>query len=417
MRVAVFGQGYVGLPLAMAAAAAGHHVIGFDLDAGKTAGLRAGQSHITDVPDAEIQRHLELGRYLPTSDIDQLAGYDIAVITVPTPLTDGVPDVSYIEAAADVAGYFLTEGSTVVLESTTFPGTTREIMLPRLEKESGLAPGQFHCGYSPERVDPGNQQWTLTTTPKIVSGMDDASLDAVDAFYISLGAPTVRVGTPEEAELAKIYENTFRQVNCALVNELAQHAHTLGINSRNVLKAAHTKPFGIMPFHPGPGTGGHCLPVDPEYLAWLLRTTHGQRFEMIEVANRVNHEQPDYVVRRFVEGLRNQGTSILGAKVAVLGYAYKPNTPDCRDTPASRIVDLLVEEGMEIVVFEPHAMLTILGAVSAHRVPSISDIRWADGVLVVTDHAEFNFAEIGENARYVLDTRNRVPAGEHVDTI
>jgi len=271
-RVVVVGMGYVGLPLAVLAARHGHTVVGFDCDADRVKWLAAGESYVEDVPSAELAELVEAGTFRPTARARDCAGFDIAIIAVPTPLRDGLPDLSYLEDAAGTLARYLRPGATVVVESTTYPGTTEELVAPLLEDGSGLVAGtDFHLGFSPERIDPGNTTWTLATTPKIVSGVDEASLGAVKEFYDGIVDTTIPVAAPKTAELAKLLENTFRHVNIALVNEIAMFAHGLGIDVWDVIDAAATKPFGFMPFRPGPGVGGHCIPVDPYYLAWRAR--------------------------------------------------------------------------------------------------------------------------------------------------
>ena len=271
-KVVVLGQGYVGLPLAMRAVAVGHDVVGFDTNEARIKTLAVGESYVTDVLPSEVRSALATGRFNPTTDETQLNGFDVGIIDVPTPLRDGVPDLSHVEQAARMLGRYVTPGSVVVLESTTYPGTTEELVAPLLETESGLTAGtDFHLGYSPERIDPGNQTWNLVNTPKVVSGITATSLTAVREFFDTLVDTTIAVGGTREAELTKLLENTFRHVNVALVNELAVYANDLGIDVWAALDAASTKPFGFMSFAPGPGVGGHCLPIDPSYLSWRVR--------------------------------------------------------------------------------------------------------------------------------------------------
>src|SRR5579872_3198928 len=337
-RLVLMGQGYVGLPVAMRAVAKGYSVVGFDVDEIRVKRLNAGESYVEDVPDEMLQQSLAAGRYRATTRERDCAGFDVAVITVPTPLRDGVPDLSYIEASARTLGRYLRPGATVVLESTTYPGTTEELVQPILEEMSGLLAGpDFHLGYSPERIDPGNPTWNFVNTPKVVSGIDAASLAAVDGFYGSLVDRTVPVAGTKEAELTKLLENTFRPVNVALVPELAMFAGDLGIDVWSAIDAASTKPFGYMPFTPGPGVGGHCLPIDPSYLSWKVRRTLGRSFRFVELANDVNEHMPDYVVGRLVLALNRMGRPVNGCKVLLLGMAYKKNTGDAREAPGTII--------------------------------------------------------------------------------
>ncbi|HEY7486776.1 MAG TPA: nucleotide sugar dehydrogenase, partial [Streptosporangiaceae bacterium] len=297
MRVVVMGQGYVGLPLGVRAAQVGHQVVGYDVDEQRVKSLSAGESYIEDIPSEALREVLDAGTFRPTSEGRACAGFDVALIAVPTPLREGLPDLSYAEEAARMLARYLRPGATVVVESTTYPGTTEELLKPILEDGSGLVAGtDFHLGYSPERIDPGNQVWTLISTPKIVSAVDEKSLRAVDAFYRTIVETTVPVSGTREAELAKLLENTFRHVNIALVNEIAMFAHELSIDVWEAIDAASSKPFGFMRFTPGPGVGGHCLPIDPSYLSWRVRQRLGEPFRFVELANDVNEHMPDYVV-------------------------------------------------------------------------------------------------------------------------
>ncbi|MDX6356673.1 MAG: UDP-N-acetyl-D-glucosamine dehydrogenase, partial [Streptomyces sp.] len=289
MRVVVVGQGYVGLPLAIRAAEVGHEVIGYDVDTGRIKSLAAGVSYVEDVSAERLLAAMDRGAYRPSDAARDCGGFDVAVVTVPTPLHEGVPDLRYIEESARTLARYLRPGATVVLESTTYPGTTQELFAPLLEDGSGLTAGaDFHLGYSPERIDPGNPVWGFKETPKVVSGVDAASLKAVQSFYGDLVDTTVPVGSPKEAELAKLLENTFRHVNIALVNEIAMFARHLDIDVWQAIDAASSKPFGFMRFTPGPGVGGHCLPIDPSYLSWRVKRSLGQNFRFVELANDVN---------------------------------------------------------------------------------------------------------------------------------
>jgi UDP-N-acetyl-D-glucosamine dehydrogenase len=358
-RVVVVGQGYVGLPLAMRAVEVGYDVVGFDVDERRIKMLEAGECFVEDIPSEVLAAALASGRYLPTTDTRVCARFDVAVIAVPTPLTDGVPDLSHIEQAATMLARFLRPGATVVLESTTYPGTTEELVVPLLEAGSGLAAGtDFHVGYSPERIDPGNAEFTLVNTPKVVSGIDPLSLDVVDRFYGSLVHTTVRVDGPKEAELTKLLENTFRHVNIALVNELAMFANDLGIDIWKAIDAASTKPFGYMRFTPGPGVGGHCLPIDPSYLSWRVRRRLGHSFRFVELANDVNDHMADYVARRVSDALNRHRKAVNGSKVLLLGLSYKRNTGDARESPALAIAQRLHAAGAHVSAVDPHATPT-----------------------------------------------------------
>lgn len=416
-KVVVVGQGYVGLPLAMRAVEVGFDVVGFDLDSGKIDGLAAGRTHIDDVSDADVQAALATGRYLPAMDAVSITGFDAAVITVPTPLRDGVPDLSFIESAGHLLAPHVTAGCTVVLESTTYPGTTEEVLAPILEQDSGLVAGQdFHLGFSPERIDPGNSKWTFTTTPKVVSGVNAVSCKAVQAFYDQLVERTVPVGGTREAELTKLLENTFRHVNIALVNELAIHANALGIDIWEVIAAASTKPFGFMPFSPGPGVGGHCLPIDPSYLDWKIErhTGHGSRF--VNLANDVNDRMPSYVVQRVMLGLNERGKATKGARVLVLGLAYKKNSNDARESPATGVIEGLLRLGAEVRVVDDHVSTHPIYARSPRVELSTDELQRADVVVVITDHDSIDYEWVGRHSDYVFDARRRV-AGDNVESL
>ncbi len=354
-RLVVVGQGYVGLPLALRAVEAGFDVVGFDIDAERIKRLAAGDSYVEDVPDDRLAVALDSGRFEPAHDPERMAGFDVAVLDVPTPLRDGMPNLSHVEDAASTVSRFLRSGALVVLESTSYPGTTEELVGPILEKGSGLVAGSdFRLAYSPERIDPGNHTWRLDNTPKVVSGVDEASLEAVQAFYGRLVEQTVPVSGTREAELTKLLENTFRHVNIALVNELAMFAAELDIDVWEAIDAATTKPFGYLRFTPGPGVGGHCLPIDPSYLSWKVRRSLGQPFRFVELANDVNEHMPDYLVRRLVLAFNRMGRSVNGSRILLLGLAYKRNTGDAREAPGAIIAQSLRALGAEVRVVDPH---------------------------------------------------------------
>ena len=416
-RLVVVGQGYVGLPLAMRAVEAGFDVVGFDVDAAKVGALTDGRSPVEDITDERLAAALSTGRYRATTDPADAAGFDVAVISVPTPLRDSAPDLSYIEDAATDLAPHLRRGACVILESTTYPGTTEELVAPLLEEGSGLKAGaDFRLGYSPERIDPGNQTWTFENTPKVVSGVDADSLAAVAGFYDRLVERTVPVSSPKEAELTKLLENTFRHVNIALVNELAMFAHELGIDVWEAIDAASTKPFGYLRFTPGPGVGGHCLPIDPSYLAWQVRRSLGHTFRFVELANDVNDHMPDYVVRRVVEGLNDRERSVKGSRVLLLGLAYKRNTGDARESPSRPIAEELVRLGADVRAADPHVDDRHVPA-GVHRVVADADeLAAADVVVVLVDHDDFDADLVSSTARYVLDTRRWTsgPTVEHL---
>jgi len=416
-KVIVIGQGYVGLPVAVRAAEAGFDVVGFDVDAARVQRLAAGESFIEDITEARLRAVLDSGRYRPSAHPADLDGFDVAVISVPTPLREGIPDLSYIESAAAALAPHVSAGCTVVLESTTYPGSTEELVAPVLEAASGLVAGEgFHLGYSPERIDPGNEVWTFERTPKIVSGVSPASLAAVQAFYDRLVDKTVPVSSPKEAELAKLIENTFRHVNIALVNELARFANDLGIDVWESIEAADTKPFGFMKFTPGPGVGGHCLPIDPSYLSWRVRRTLGHTFRFVELANDVNEHMPGYVVQRITAALNRRSLPVRGQRVLLLGLSYKKNTGDPREAPSREIIRHLLALGAEVRAVDPH--------VAAHWAPegvevvdlTAEELAVAAITVLVVDHDAFDHELIAGHAQLVLDCRN-VLRGDNVEVL
>jgi UDP-N-acetyl-D-glucosamine dehydrogenase len=410
VRVVVMGQGYVGLPLAMRAAQVGHWVTGFEPDPARLARLIEGDSYVEDVADAVLHEQLATGRYRPSSDAASLAGFDVAVIAVPTPLRDRTPDLSAVESAAQALAGHLRPGATVVLESTTYPGTTEELIAPILEAGSGLRAGSdFHLGYSSERIDPGNRTSSLVNTPKLVSGVDETSLKAITAFYEALVDHVVPVSRPSVAELAKLLENTFRHVNIALVNELAMFAHELGIDIGEAIDAAATKPFGFMRFDPGPGVGGHCLPVDPSYLSWQVRRSLGRSFRFVELANDINEHMPEYVASRVSEILNRHQRPVNGSRILLLGLAYKRNSGDCRESPGLALAGRLIELGAQVRAADPHVSLDLCLEGMVRVQASAEEVAAADLVVLVTDHDAFDLMSLARSASPVLDTRRRVP--------
>jgi UDP-N-acetyl-D-glucosamine dehydrogenase len=411
----VVGLGYVGLPLAMCTAEAGHQVIGYDSDIGRIECLKAGVSYIEDVPSARLMSALAARTFRPTAEARSCAGFDVALIVVPTPLRAGLPDLSCVNDAARTLARYLRPGATVIVESTSYPGTTQEVVQPLLEKGSGLTAGlDFHLGYSPERVDPGSTSWTLATTPKLVAGIDRDSVRAIQAFYQTIVARTHVVSSPREAELAKLIENTFRHVNVALMNELAIFAHELGLDIWEAIGAAATKPFGFMPFTPGPGVGGHCLPIDPSYLSWRVEHKLGKSFRFVRLANEINSQMPEYVVSRLAAAMDRP---LAGARVLLLGLAYKKNTGDARESPAVQVAQLLAGLGAQVRAADPHVRGAGEADPAVIRVEATRDeLALADAVVLLTDHDAFDFEEIGRLARYCLDCRNRV-SGPHVELL
>lgn len=409
LRVAVLGMGYVGLPLAMRAVSVGNDVVGFDVDKDRVDRLRTARTFVDDVTDEDLADALATGRFTPTEDPAALAGFDVAVISVPTPLREGAPDLGYIESAARLVAPHIRPDCCVILESTTYPGTTEEILIPILEGGSGLTAGRdFRVGYSPERIDPSNPTYHFHNTPKIVSGIDAASLAAVERFYDALVERTVPVPGVKEAELAKLLENTFRHVNIALVNELAIYAHELGVDVWSVIEAAATKPFGFMAFTPGPGVGGHCLPIDPSYLSWQVRRSLGRTFRFVELANDVNEHMPDYVALRVSEHLNRRRRSVNGSAILLLGLAYKPNSGDARESPAIAVADRLHHLGATLRAIDPLVEPAYVPSFVEHVPCTREELEHADVVVVLTPHAAIDWGLVSDFAAKIVDTRNHV---------
>jgi UDP-N-acetyl-D-glucosamine dehydrogenase len=407
-KLAILGQGYVGLPLAMRAVEVGYEVVGFDVDKSRVDRLREGDSFVEDIKNVTLQNALATGRYLPTDNIRDCEGFDVAVISVPTPLRDGLPDLSYVEQASALVAPMVRPESCVVLESTTYPGTTTEVVAPILERGSGLTAGaDFRLGYSPERIDPGNAAWRFENTPKLVSGVDSASLAAVRSFYDTLVDETVEMGTPAAAELAKLIENTFRHVNIALANELAMIAEELGIDIWEAIRGASTKPFGFMPFYPGPGVGGHCIPVDPSFLSWRVRRRLGYAFRFVEIANDVNDHMPDYVVERLLLAFNRRSLPLNGSTLLVLGLAYKAGSADARQSPAIPVIEQLLELGAKIRLADPYVGAVPLDDRVVRVDATVQEASAADGVVLLTDHEVFDLPALASASHYFFDTRHR----------
>jgi UDP-N-acetyl-D-glucosamine dehydrogenase len=416
-KLAVIGQGYVGLNLAMVGVEAGHNVVGVDVDRSRVERLQQGDSYVDDVDDSRLRAALGTGRFKATTDCADAAGFSVAVITVPTPLRDHSPDLSFVTDAARSLAPYLTRGSLVVLESTTYPGTTEDLLRPILEEYSGLTAGvDFALGYSPERVDPGNTTWTFAATPKIVAGIDDASLIAVREFYGKLIADVVPVSSTRAAELTKLLENTFRHLNIALVNEFAMFAQELGVDVWEVVRAASTKPFGFMPFYPGPGVGGHCLPVDPTYWSWHVQQATGRRFRLVELANDINDHMPEHVVQRVIDGLNRRGRPVRGSNILLLGLAYKKNSSDVRESPATRVAHSLIRLGAQISAVDAHVPAEHLAQEAPRLTLGADAARAADAVVVLADHDDIDYPLLLREARWILDCRNRL-SGPNVETL
>ena len=412
MSVAIVGLGYVGLPLAVAFAESGERVVGFDLDRAKIEALGRGESYIEDVPSSTLR---DLGDLIEvTGDGEAIGDCEAVVICVPTPLTGSrEPDLSYLEGAGAMLAGILKPGQLVVLESTTYPGTTRDLLARTLET-SGLTAGEdFHLAFSPERIDPGRTDFTVRTTPKLVGGLTPACTEAARKLYERICDRVVPLSGPEAAELSKLLENIFRSVNIALVNELAQLCDRLGVDVWEVIDAAATKPFGFMRFEPGPGMGGHCLPVDPFYLAFKARE-HDFYPEFIELAGKINQSQPLFCVNRIERVLNEARRPVNGSKVLLLGVSYKAGVGDVRESPAIKILRLLGELGAELSYHDPHvAELEDAGLRSA---PLEAALAEADLTVIVTAHPEFDIASIVEASDLVLDLRGvtREIASDHV---
>jgi len=405
--IGIVGLGYVGLPLAMEFARAGFRVLGFDVSKRAVDGLNAGRSHVQDVPSADLAAFVKAGKFAATTDLARLNEPDVVSICVPTPLSKTKdPDVSYILAATNSVKLTLRRGQLIVLESTTYPGTTRELMLPALEG-TGLKVGEdFFLAFSPERVDPGNPTWNTHNTPKVVGGITETCRRVSMAVYQPAIERLVPMSSCEAAELVKILENTFRSVNIGLVNEMAIVCDKLGVDVWEVIEAAATKPFGFMKFMPGPGVGGHCIPLDPHYLAWKMRTLN-YRTRFIELAGEINAAMPEYWVARAVDRLNDQGKAARGSQVLVIGVAYKKDIGDIRESPALDVIRLLERRGAVVSYHDPHVPTLKEDDIDLKSVPlSPESLRAADCAIIVTDHAAVDYAVVAQHARVVVDTRN-----------
>ncbi len=409
-QVSVIGLGYVGLPLALGFAQAGYCVTGIDTDPQKVAGLQAGISHVQDVCNTELQQVVQSGHLRATTDFAVLREADSVSICVPTPLSKTKdPDISYIIAVTDAICAYLHAGQLIVLESTTYPGTTDEVVLPRLAA-TGLEVGRdFFLAFSPERIDPGNARYRLANTPKILGGVTPQCTQAAQYLYEQIITTVVPVTSSRAAEMVKLLENTFRAVNIGLVNEVALMCDRLGLDVWEVIEAAATKPFGFMPFYPGPGLGGHCIPLDPHYLAWKLKTLD-YRARFIELADDINTNMPHYVVTRVADVLNDVHKSLKGSKILVLGIAYKADTNDLRESPALEVLRLLQAKGSEVFFHDPFITEVDLPGLRSTDLTARM-LNWADCVVITTNHSTYNYEWIVEQARLIVDTRN---ATKHV---
>ena len=414
-QTAVLGLGYVGLPLAVAFAQSGMNVIGIDPFDSKVDAINKGISYIPDVPTEQVARLVKLGKLRATTDFSVLGEVDAVSVCVPTPLRKtGDPDLSFILSATEEMAKYVHPGMVVVLESTTYPGTTREILLPKLsdngDGKQKLTVGEdFFLAFSPERVDPGRKDWTTINTPKVMGGITPDCTEVATAWYKQAIQSVVPVTSTEVAEMAKLLENTFRMVNIGLVNEMALMCDRLKIDVWEVIRAAATKPFGFMKFTPGPGLGGHCIPIDPLYLSWKLRAlNYTARF--IELASEINTNMPRYVTGKVQDAMNDQGKALKGSKILVLGAAYKPDIDDLRESPALDVMNLLMEKGAEVMYHDPHIQHIDEDGLAINSVKDLmAAVQAADCVVVITNHSSYDYAAILEKAKLIVDTRNAYP--------
>jgi UDP-N-acetyl-D-glucosamine dehydrogenase len=411
-KVAILGLGYVGLPLAVVFGDAGFEVTGIDPDKRKVDTIQRGESHIQDIPSEVIARLTAAGKLKATTDFSVLREMDAVSICVPTPLRKtGDPDLSFILNATGELAKYMHPDMVIVLESTTYPGTTREILLPKLGDELGLQAGEnLFLAFSPERVDPGRQDWTTINTPKVIGGITQDCSEVAAAWYAQALESVVAVSSAEVAEMAKLLENTFRMINIGLVNEMALMCNRLGIDVWEVIDAAATKPFGFMKFTPGPGLGGHCIPIDPLYLSWKLRALH-YTARFIELASEINTNMPRHVISLVQDGLNLQGKPIKGSSVLVLGVAYKPDIDDLRESPALDIIGLLEQKGARVSYHDPYIPAFNHDGQEMACVPDLMNaVHAADCVAIITNHSSYDYPAIVDAARLVIDTRNALGA-------
>lgn len=406
--IGVVGLGYVGLPLAVEFAEVGFHVIGLDVQQEKVDLLNSGTSYIPDIPTERLAPFVESGHLRATTSYDDLSVVDAISICVPTPLRKTRdPDMSYIIQASQSISKICHSGMLIVLESTTYPGTTEEIILPEIIKNDLVVGEDVFIAFSPERIDPGNKHYSVHNTPKVVGGITSDCSEVAKALYGTAIKEIVSVSSPTAAEMVKLLENTFRAVNIGLVNEMALMCDKLDVDVWEVIRAAATKPFGFMPFYPGPGLGGHCIPVDPHYLSWKLKTlNYTARF--IELASEVNTSMPLYVVDKIVDGLNNYERSVRGSRVVVLGVAYKRDIDDVRESPALDVISLLREKGADVVFHDPFVPSIRLenNVIQKSQAYSTDLLKSADCVVIITDHTDFNWNEVAQHSKLIIDTRN-----------
>jgi UDP-N-acetyl-D-glucosamine dehydrogenase len=405
--VGVVGLGYVGLPVAVSFAEAGFRVLGVDLNDERVATLQSGRSFLRDLPDEHVAALRENGRFSASTDFSALADADAILICVPTPITDGAPDLSLVAAAGTAIGGILKQGALVVLESTTYPGSTEELLAPLLEAGRYKVGDDFLLAFSPERIDPGNPIFSFTDIPKIVGGLDERSTAAAAALYGEVVPKVVTVSGTREAELAKLIENTFRHVNIALVNELAVYAHEMGIDIWEAIEAAASKPFGFMPFWPGPGWGGHCIPLDPAYLSWRVRRDRSHEVRFVEVAQAVNSEMPRYVAERISLMLNEEGRSVRGAKILAIGVSYKPGVDDTREAGALKVISRLAKQGADVSFHDPLVDRIEVGGETLNSQPlDARSIAESDLVVVLVAQVGVDWELIVKEASLVLDCCN-----------
>jgi UDP-N-acetyl-D-glucosamine dehydrogenase len=414
-RVAVVGQGYVGLSLACTAAEAGFTVTGLDVDPARVTALAAGELCVPGVDEGAFQRGVATGRLTFETSGHALAGADVVCICVPTPLRDHTPDLSYVDQACRDVARHLIGGRLVVLESTTYPGTTNDLVAPLLEASGQRAGRDFLLAYSPERIDPGNQEFHLANTPRVVGGTTAEATAVAALFYEQMIEKVVTVSSARTAELAKLLENTFRHVNIALVNEMAMVCHELGIDVWEVIEAAATKPFGYMAFTPGPGVGGHCIPLDPTYLAWQVRRDVGHQFRILEQAQDVNAHMPGWVAARIGEALNEHAKALKGARVLILGVAYKPDVGDVRESPSLRVMAALARRGAKLSFHDPYVdAVTLDGRRLARTALTPRAVAGADLVALLTPHSFYDLEWLARTAALLFDARNAYgPGGQH----
>ena len=400
--VAVIGLGYVGLPLAIQATSSNLKVYGYDIDENKISNYNLGKSTIEDISDKQLQASLEKGLFL-SSDPKYLSESETIVISVPTPLTDYQPDLSYVKAAAETIAKNITKNQIIILESTTYPGTTVEVLIPAIEEISNLKAGvDFFVGYSPERIDPGNDTWNFKNTPKVISGINDESLSKIENFYEQIIDSVVRVSGTKEAEMVKLLENTYRHVNIALINELAILCNMLDIDIWEVVNAAKTKPFGFESFRPGPGVGGHCIPVDPNYLSFKTRQI-GKPVRFVELAQEINNSMPSYVVSRLLEKMNALEKPFKNSNILILGVAYKKDIGDIRESPAIGIIENLYERGVKVKYFDPFVESINVNGQDVDKEDSLNNINEYDLILVHTSHTEFKNFDFSKTTTPISD--------------